>query len=51
MDAKVISGWLALALVVFLVILSPKSAAHVVHNIGHFINSAADSITNFFAGI
>jgi len=51
MDAKVIAGWLALALVIFWVVLSPTSAAHVVHNIGTFLSSAADGIMNFFSKI
>jgi len=51
MDAKVIAGWLALALVIFWVVLSPTSAAHVVHNIGTFLSSAADGIANFFSKI
>lgn len=51
MNAKSIAGWLALALVIWWVIESPTSAAHVVHNIGTFLSSAASGITQFFASI
>jgi len=51
LNAKSIAGWLALALVIWWVIESPTSAAHVVHNIGTFLSSAASGITTFFASI
>lgn len=51
MNAKMIAGWLAVALIIWLVIVNPSTAAHVVHNIGQFINTAVNSITQFFASI
>ena len=51
MNAKTIAGWLALAVVIWWVIESPTSAAHVVHNIGTFLSSAGSGITNFFGGM
>ena len=51
LNAKSIAGWLALALVIWWVIEAPTSAAHVVHNIGTFLSSAASGITQFFASI
>jgi hypothetical protein len=51
MNAKSIAGYLALALVIWWVIEAPASAAHVVHNIGEFITSAANGVTQFFGGI
>ena len=51
MNAKSILGWLALALVIWWVIEQPTSAAHVVHNIGTFLSSAAHGLSTFFASI
>lgn len=51
MNLKTIIGWLALALVIWWVIEAPTSAAHVMHNIGAFLSSAAHGITTFFASI
>jgi hypothetical protein len=50
-NLRSIVGWLALALVIWWVIEEPASAAHVVHNIGAFLSSAAHGITTFFASI
>jgi hypothetical protein len=50
-NLKTIIGWLALALVIWWVIEAPTSAAHVVHNIGAFLSSAAHGITTFFASL
>jgi hypothetical protein len=50
-NLKTIIGWLALALVIWWVIEAPASAAHVVHNIGTFLTSAAHGITTFFASL
>ena len=55
-----IAGWLSNSvangnniaiLVIWWVIEAPASAAHVVHNIGTFLSSAASGITQFFASI
>jgi len=51
LNLKSIAGWLALALVVWWVIQQPTSAAHVVHNIGTFLSTAASGITRFFTSI
>ena len=50
-NAKSIAGWLALAFVIWWILVEPASAAHVVHNIGAFLSSAAHSITTFFTSI
>lgn len=49
MKLQTILGWLALAFVVWWVIKQPAGAAHVVHQIGMFLNSAAHGLSNFFA--
>ena len=51
MNVKTILGWLALAFVVWWIIEQPTGAAHVVHNIGAFLTSAAHGLSNFFANI
>ncbi len=51
MDIKTVLGWLALAFVVWWIIEEPAAAAHVVHNIGVFLTSAAHGLSNFFASI
>ncbi len=51
MDIKTILGWLALAFVIWWIIEEPAAAAHVVHNIGAFLTSAAHGLSNFFASI
>jgi hypothetical protein len=50
-NLKTILGWLALAFVVWWVIEQPAAAAHVVHNIGVFLTSAAHGLSSFFASI
>jgi hypothetical protein len=50
-NIKTILGWLALAFVVWWVIEEPTAAAHVVHNIGAFLTSAAHGLSSFFASI
>ena len=51
MNLKSIIGYLAIAFVVWWVIEQPSGAAHVVHNIGAFLTSAAHGLSNFFASI
>ena len=51
MNIKTVLGWLALAFVLWWVIEDPTAAAHVVHNIGTFLTSAAHGISNFFASL
>jgi hypothetical protein len=50
-NLKSILGWLALAFVIWWIIEQPAAAAHVVHNIGVFLTSAAHGISSFFASI
>jgi hypothetical protein len=49
MSVKTIAGWLALAFVIWWVIEQPSDAAHIVHNIGVFLGTAAAGLSAFFA--
>ena len=51
MNAKSIAGWAALAFIVWFVLVEPTAAAHVVHNIGAFLTSAAHGISTFFSSL
>ena len=51
MNLKTVLGWLAVAFVVWWIIEDPAGAAHVVHNIGTFLTSAAHGISAFFASL
>ena len=51
MNLKTVIGWLALAFVLWWIIVEPASAAHVVHNIGTFLAEAAHGIATFFASL
>jgi cobalamin biosynthesis protein CobD/CbiB len=42
-NLKEVLGWLAIGFVVALIIERPNGAAHVVHDIGTFLTSAANS--------
>jgi hypothetical protein len=48
---KTILGWLAVAFIVWWVIEQPSGAAHIVHNIGTFLSTAAAGLSHFFASI
>jgi hypothetical protein len=50
-NLKTIIGWLALAFVLWLVIAEPATAAHIVHNIGAFLSSAAHGFSTFLSSI
>jgi hypothetical protein len=50
-NIKTILGYLAIAFVVWWIIEQPSAAAHVVHNIGVFLTSAAHGLSNFFSSI
>jgi len=50
-DLKTVLGWVALAFVVWWIIVEPAAAAHVVHNIGAFLSSAAHGLSTFFASL
>jgi hypothetical protein len=43
--------WVLVAFAVWWVIHDPKDAAHVVHNVGTLLSSAANGVSNFFTQI
>lgn len=43
--------WLLVAFVVWWIIESPGNAAHLVHNIGAFLSSAAHGVSSFVTSI
>ena len=51
MSLKTILGWAAVAFIVWWVIEQPDSAAHLVHNIGTFLATAAAGISHFVSSI
>ena len=51
MNLQTILGWAAVAFLVWFVIEQPTAAAHMVHNIGTFLTTAAHGLSNFFASI
>ena len=51
MNAKSILGWVVLAFIVWWILVEPTAAAHVVHNIGAFLSSAAHGISTFLTSI
>ncbi|MGH3419462.1 MAG: hypothetical protein ACRDOD_07715 [Streptosporangiaceae bacterium] len=51
MNAKTIAGYAAIAFVVWWVIEQPTAAAHLVHNIGTFLSTAASGLSSFFSSI
>jgi hypothetical protein len=50
-SVKSIVGWIVLAFIVWWILVEPAAAAHVVHNIGAFLSSAAHSISTFVTSI
>jgi hypothetical protein len=48
---KTVLGWLCVAFIVWWVIEQPTGAAHVVHNIGTFLTTAASGLSHFFSTI
>jgi hypothetical protein len=50
-NAKSILGWVVLAFIVWWILVEPAAAAHVVHNIGAFLSSAAHGISTFITSI
>jgi hypothetical protein len=50
-NLKTIAGWAALAFILWWIIVEPTAAAHLVHNIGTFLSSAAHGFSTFFASI
>ena len=51
MKPKQIFGWIAIAFVLFYLIKQPTGAAHVVHNIGTFLSSAASGFSSFLSSL
>jgi hypothetical protein len=43
--------WLVVAFVVWWVIQEPQNAAHLVHNIGNFLSTAATGLSHFVTSI
>ncbi|HZI75808.1 MAG TPA: hypothetical protein VFD73_17650, partial [Gemmatimonadales bacterium] len=50
-NAKTLMGWVAIAFVVWWVIEEPASAAHLVHNIGAFLSTAAHGLSSFVTSV
>jgi len=48
---KTVLTWAAVAFVLWWVIQQPTSAAHLVHNIGSFLTTAATGLSHFIATI
>jgi hypothetical protein len=48
---KTVLGWAAVAFLIWWVIQQPTSAAHLVHNIGTLLTTAASGISHFIATI
>ena len=51
MNIKTIAGWAVVAFIVWWVIEQPANAAHIVHNIGTFLSTAAAGLSHFVASI
>ena len=51
MNLKTVLGWVALAFVIWWVIEQPAAAAHLVHNIGAFLSSAAHGLSTFVSSL
>ena len=51
MNVKTIVGYLAIAFVVWWIIQQPANAAHIVHNLGTFLTTAANGVSRFFASV
>lgn len=51
MNLKTLLGYAAVAFVLWWMIESPSSAAHLVHNLGNFLSTVASGLSHFFASI
>ena len=51
MSLKTILGYAVVAFVIWWVIEAPDSAAHLVHNIGNFLSTAASGLSHFVSSI
>jgi hypothetical protein len=50
-NLKTVLTWAAVAFAIWWVIEDPDSAAHLVHNIGSLLTTAASGISHFIASI
>jgi hypothetical protein len=50
-NLKTIAKWAAIAFVVWWVVTQPSNAAHLVHNIGSFLTTAASGLSHFVTSI
>jgi hypothetical protein len=50
-NLKTILGWAVVAFLIWWIIEQPDGAAHVVHNIGTFLTTAAHGISHFFSAV
>ncbi|HET6188405.1 MAG: hypothetical protein WBF20_22690 [Trebonia sp.] len=51
MKLKTVLTWAAVAFVLWWIIQQPTSAAHLVHNIGNVLTSAAHGLSDFIASL
>jgi hypothetical protein len=51
MNPKIILGWLAIAVIIWWVIEQPAAVAHLIHNIGAYLSTAAAGLSNFVSSI
>lgn len=51
MSVTKLAKWAGLAFIVWWVVQQPTSAAHLVHNIGTFLSSAANGLSHFVTSI
>lgn len=51
MNLKTVLTWAGVAFALWWVIQQPTSAAHLVHNIGSFLTTAANGLSHFIATI
>ena len=51
MNLKTVIGWLAVAFILWWIIVEPQAAAQVVKDIGAFLSTAAHGIARFFASL
>lgn len=51
MNLKTIAKWAAIAFLVWWVVQQPTHAAHLVHNIGTALSSAASGLSHFVTSI
>jgi hypothetical protein len=50
-NLKTILTWAGVAFLLWWIIQQPNSAAHLVHNIGSFLTTAANGLSHFVASI